>query len=96
MRSRYKFNGMRQCEKCQKYVYCNPSEGACGTYTMKDHLEMVCEANRNPCTKCGIFLNNDEIAVHLSEYCTGNTTECDKCKIRLYAGHVEYHKLTCK
>ncbi len=93
----YKFNGMRYCDKCKKYVYCNPSIGPCGMYTMKDHLESVCEANRTPCEKCGIFLNNDEISTHLSDYCIGNTVTCDACNTVCYQGRFEYHKtVDCK
>jgi len=89
----YRFNGMRLCDKCNKYVYCNPSIGPCGTYTMKHHHESECEATRNPCEKCGIFLNNDEVAVHLFEYCIGNTVMCPRCMKHYHQRTIQYH--TC-
>jgi hypothetical protein len=75
MRRRYAYNSMRECPKCKKFVYCDRLAGSCGQYTMETHLDSVCEANRNPCTLCGIMLNNDEVVIHLAEYCSKNATD---------------------
>lgn len=90
-------NSVRLCNRCKKYVFCTLSVGSCGIYTMRDHLESTCEANRTPCTKCGILLNNDEVAVHLSDHCVGNAVACEKCGMLCYQGRALFHTMyECK
>ena len=91
MRRRYAYNSMRLCDKCKLYVYCDRSAG--NEYTMESHLGSRCEANRNPCPKCTIPINDDNLAEHLSESCSGNTAECPDCNMNVYAGHIEHHRL---